>query len=69
MKIIVTMIPTDLVKNLFLSSFCPFLQTKNKNLVFSGLVTTHISFIYIYIYIYIASRALLQSHAEVNRLL
>ena len=33
MKIIVTIIPTDLVKNSLLSSFCPFLQTKNKNQV------------------------------------
>ena len=36
MKIIVTIIPTDLVTNLFLSSFFPFLQTKNKNLVLSN---------------------------------
>ena len=38
MKIIVTIIPTDLVTNMLLSSLCPFLQTKNKNLVFSKLV-------------------------------
>ena len=38
MKIIVTIIPTDLVTNLFLSTFCAFLQTKNKTLVFSRLV-------------------------------
>ena len=31
MKTIVTLIPTDLVTNLLLCSFCPFLQTKNKN--------------------------------------
>ena len=28
MKMIVTIIPTDIVTNLLLSSFCPFLQTK-----------------------------------------
>ena len=38
MKIIITIIPTDLVANLFFSFFCPFLQTTNKNLVFSKLV-------------------------------
>ena len=38
MKIIVTIILTDLVTNLFLSTSCPFLQTRNKNLVFSKLV-------------------------------
>ena len=31
MKIIVTIIPTDLVTNSLLSSLCSFLQTKNKN--------------------------------------
>ena len=30
MKTIVTLIPTDLVTNLLLSSFCPFLQTKTR---------------------------------------
>ena len=42
MKTIVTIFPTDLVANLLFSYFCPFLQTKNKNQVFSqvrGLVT------------------------------
>ena len=38
MKIIVAVIPADLVANLLLSSFCPFLQTKNKNQVFTKLV-------------------------------
>ena len=37
-KIIVTIIPTDLVTNLLLSSLCPFLQTKNKNQVLSKFV-------------------------------
>ena len=38
MKIIVTIVPTYLATNLLLSSFCRFLQTKNKDLVFSKLV-------------------------------
>ena len=37
MKIIVAIIPTDLVANSLLSSFCPLLQFKNKNHVFSRL--------------------------------
>ena len=48
MKIIVTIIPTDLVTNLLLSSFCPFLQTKNQKQEsgfqqVGGLVTRNIS--------------------------
>ena len=35
MKMIVTIIPTDIVTNSLLSSFYPFLQTKNKNQIFS----------------------------------
>ena len=42
MKIIVTIIPTDLVTNSLLSSFCPFSQTKIKKQV-GGLVTRSIS--------------------------
>ena len=38
MKIILTIILTDLFTNSLLSSFCSFLQTKNKNQVFSNLV-------------------------------
>ena len=38
MKIIATIIPTNLVTNLLLSSLSIFLQAKNKNLVFSKLV-------------------------------
>ena len=37
MKIIVAIIPTDLVASSILSSFCPLLQFKNKNQVFSRL--------------------------------
>ena len=38
MKIIVTMISTDLITNSFLASFCPSLQTRSKNQVFNKLV-------------------------------
>ena len=38
MKIVVAIIPTDLVTNSLLSSFCPLLHFKNKNQVFSRLV-------------------------------
>ena len=34
MKIMITIIPTDLAANLFFSFFCPFLQTTNKNYSF-----------------------------------
>ena len=64
MKIIVTSVPTDLVTNSLLSSFCSFLQTKNKNLGFQqvdGLVPRNS-------FLFIASRTLLQSRAEFNRL-
>ena len=66
MKIIVIIIPTDLAANWLLSSFCLFLQTKNKNQVFSKLVclvTRNISFSFI------VSRTLLQSYTEFNSLL
>ena len=57
MEIIVSIIPTDLVTNSFLSSFCPFLQIKNKNFVFSKLVVQ----LY-FCFLFKASRSLLQSH-------
>ena len=38
MKIIVTIIPTNLVANSLLSLFGAFIETKNKNQVFSKLV-------------------------------
>ena len=66
MKIDVTITPTDLVTNLFLSSSCSFLQTKNMNQVFSKLVVGSENYFY---FLFIASSALLQSHAEFNRLL
>ena len=46
MKIIVIVIPTDLVTNLLLFSFCPFLQTKKQEMGIhqvDGLVTRNIS--------------------------
>ena len=48
MKRNVTIIPTDLVTNSLLSSFCPFLQTKKKESDFQqdgGQVTRNISVI------------------------
>ena len=41
MKIIVTIISTNLVANLLFSFFCSRLQTKNKNQVFGKLVVWH----------------------------
>ena len=38
MEIIVTISPTDLVTNSFLSLFCPFIETKNNIQTFSKLV-------------------------------
>ena len=41
MEIILTIIPNyGFVTNLLLSSFCPYLQTKNKNQVFNKLVVS-----------------------------
>ena len=41
MKTIVTIIPTSLVINLLLSLFCSFIETKNKNQIFSNIVLLH----------------------------
>ena len=38
MKTMVTMIPTNLVTNLILFLFCPFVESKNKNQISSKLV-------------------------------
>ena len=58
MKIIVTIIPADLVITLFLSSFClPYKQESGFQA--GGLVTRNIS-----VFLFIESRALLQGHAE-----
>ena len=66
MKIIVTIITADLFRNSLLFSFCPFLQKKQESgfQQVGGLVTRNIS-----VFLFIASRALLQSHAELNRFL
>ena len=66
MKIIVSIIPADLVTNSLLSYFCPFLQTKSKYQVFSKLVVWLQE---IFCFLFIASRALLQRHTEFNRIL
>ena len=60
MEIVVIIILTDLVTNLLLSSFCPFLTNQKQELGIQqvgGLVTR------------ISEFALLQSYAEFNRLL
>ena len=63
MKIILTIIPTNLVANLLLPSFCPFFQTKQESgLQQVGAVLTR------NIFLFIANCALLQSHAKFNRL-
>ena len=36
MKMILTIIPANIVTNSLLSSFCPFLKTKSKNQIFIG---------------------------------
>ena len=66
MKIIVTIIPADLIRNSILTFFGSFLQTKNKNQVFSMLVVWYQE---IYLVFGYSELRLLQSHAEVNRLL
>ena len=43
MKIIVTIIPTNLVTKSLLSLFCPFEEITNENLVFSKLSTRNVS--------------------------
>ena len=61
-----TIIPTDLVTNWLLFSFCPFLQTKNKNQVLISWWSCNEKY---FCSLFIASLALLQSHVEFNRLL
>ena len=48
MKIIATIFPTDLVTNLLLSSFCHFLQTKNKSLVFRNISVFYLQRVALY---------------------
>ena len=67
MKIIVTIIPTDLVTNLLLSSFF-FLSYKPKTRTWFSASWWSGNEKY-FCFLFIGSRALLQSHAEVNRLL
>ena len=50
MKIIITIILTDLVTNSLLSSLCPFLQTKNKNQVFSKLLVRYREIFLFFVY-------------------
>ena len=55
-KIFVTTTPADLVANLLLSSFCPFLQFKSKNQVFNKLAARYRENL---CFLFIASRVLL----------
>ena len=50
MKIIVTIISTNLVTSLLSSRFCPFIETKNKNQIFSKLVVLkrEVSLLFVY---------------------
>ena len=66
MKIIVSRIPADLVKNLLFSIFCPSLVTKNKGSNFQQVDDLQQE---IFCFLFIASQTLVQSHAEFNRLL
>ena len=66
MKIIITIIPTDLVTNWLLSFFSFFVNQKQESgfQQVGGLLMGNIS-----VFLFIASRAQLQSHGEFNRLL
>ena len=66
MKIIVTKIPADFVTNSLLSSFCPFLQAKTRIRFSASWWSGSKKY---FCFLFIASRALLQSHTEFNRLL
>ena len=66
MKIIVTIIPANLATNSLLSLFCLFVETNNKNQIFTKLVIWQREIFY---FLFIASSALLQRYAEFNRLL
>ena len=66
MKIIVAIIPTDPVTNSRLSSLCPFLQTKIRIRFSARWWSGNDKYFY---FLFKASRALLQNHAEFNRLL
>ena len=65
MKIIVTVIPTDLVTNLLLSLTSLTNQKQESGFQQVGGLATRIYLCFLFI----ASRALLQIHAEFNRLL
>ena len=61
MKTIITIIPTNLVRNLLLSSFSAFLETKNKNLISISWWSGKKKY---FCFLLIASRALLQSQSN-----
>ena len=67
MKIIVTVIPTDIVTKFAFILFLSFLENQKQESDFQqvdGLVTRNIS-----VFLFIASRALLKRYAEFRRLL
>ena len=66
MKIIATLIPTNVVTNRFLSLFCPFVGTKRKNQLLRKLVVWQRK---IFLIFFIASCTLLQRYIEFNKLL
>ena len=66
MKLIVTIIATNVVANSHLSLFCPALETKNKNQVLPSWWSGNKK---CFCFLFIAIRSLLQSHTESNRLL
>ena len=65
MKIIVTIIRTDLVINSPLSPFCP-LEAKNKNQILASWWSGNEKY---FCFFFKVSRALLQSHVKFNRFL
>ena len=65
-KIIVTMIPMNLVTNSLLSLVCPFVEIKNKNQISSSWWSGNEKY---FCALFMASRALIQRYAEFNRLL
>ena len=66
MKMIVTMIPTNVDPNSLLSLFFPFKETKNKNKIFTKLVVWFRQIVLLFV---LKSHTLLQRYAEFNKLL
>ena len=69
MKVIVTIIPADLVTNSLLSPFGSFLQTRKPKARIRFLASRWSGNDKYFYFLFIACRALLKSHAKFNRLL